>query len=34
VHALAPGDAAIEPGDRVTISIRPDECLIFARNNT
>jgi iron(III) transport system ATP-binding protein len=34
VHALALGDAAIEPGDRVTISIRPDECLIFARNNT
>ena len=34
VHALALGDAAIEPGDRVTISIRPDECLLFARNNT
>ena len=34
VHAVGPGDAAIEPGDRVTISIGPDECIIFARNNT
>jgi len=34
VHAVGPGDAAIEPGDRVTISIEPDECIIFARNNT
>ena len=34
VHALGPGDAAIEPGDRVTISIGPEECIIFDRNNT
>ena len=32
LHAMGPGNAAIEPGDRVTISIRPDECLIFGRN--
>lgn len=34
VHAVGPGDAVIAPGDRVTISIGPDECIIFARNST
>src|SRR3974390_2647341 len=34
VHATGPGDAAIEPGDRVTISISPNECLVFGRDNT
>ena len=34
VHAIGPANAAIAPGDRVTISIRPDECLIFGRNIT
>jgi iron(III) transport system ATP-binding protein len=34
VHATGPGDAAIEPGDRVTISISPNECLVFGRDST
>lgn len=34
VHAVGPGDAAIAPGDRVAISIGPDECIVFSRNNT
>jgi ABC-type Fe3+/spermidine/putrescine transport system ATPase subunit len=29
VHAIGPANAAIAPGDRVTISIRPDECIVF-----
>jgi iron(III) transport system ATP-binding protein len=34
MHAIGPGDAVIQSGDRVTISIRPEECLVFARDIT
>jgi iron(III) transport system ATP-binding protein len=34
VHAVGPGDATIEPGDHVIISIGPDECIIFGPDNT
>jgi iron(III) transport system ATP-binding protein len=34
VHAMAPGDAAIEPGDRVTVSFSPNDCIVFGRDNT
>lgn len=29
LHAIGPGDAPIQSGDRVTISIRPEECIVF-----
>ncbi len=34
VHATAPGDAVIEPGNRVTVSIGPDDCIVFGRDNS
>ena len=34
LHAIGPADAAIQLGNRVTISIKPEECLVFARNAT
>jgi hypothetical protein len=33
VHAMGPGDAAIEQGDRVTVSIGPNDCIVFGRDN-
>jgi ABC-type Fe3+/spermidine/putrescine transport system ATPase subunit len=32
VRAIGPGDSTITPGARVTVSIRPDDCLVFPRD--
>lgn len=34
VHAMAPGDTAIKPGDRVTMSIKPEDCAVFSRDQS
>jgi len=34
LHAIGPADAEIQSGNRVTISIKPEECLVLARNAT
>lgn len=32
VRAVGPGDSTIAPGERVTVSIRPDDCIVFSRD--
>jgi ABC-type Fe3+/spermidine/putrescine transport system ATPase subunit len=34
VRAVGPGESTIGPGERVTVSIRPDDCIVFARDKT
>ncbi len=34
LRATAPGDATILPGERVTVSVRPEDCVIFYRDHT
>ena len=34
LHAIAPGDAAIEPGDSIVVSIAPEDCVVFGQNDT
>ncbi len=31
LHAVGPGEAMMDPGERVTVSISPDDCIVFAR---
>jgi iron(III) transport system ATP-binding protein len=32
VRAVGPGESTYEPGDRVTFSVRPEDCIIFVRD--
>ena len=34
VHAMGPGDKTIESGDSVTLSIKPDDCVVFGRDQS
>lgn len=34
VHAMGPGDATINSGDCVTLSIKPDDCVVFGRDQS
>jgi len=31
LHAVGPGDATMDPGQRVIVGISPDDCIVFAR---
>ena len=34
LHAIGPGDAAIEPGDNIVVSIAPEDCAVFSQGDT